>query len=341
MLSNPFIKRIISFIQKHELLPSGSLIIVGFSGGPDSVFLLHLLKNLQKQYNLRLIAAHLNHEWRIESEQEALFCKQVCTHFDIPIIIKKISELTEYTPKYNGSKEEYARRMRRYFFKQIKNEYNADLVALAHHANDQQETFFIRLLRGTTPTGLASIYPKNKWYIRPLLETKKSDILDYLHNNAISYCTDQSNADVTFLRNRIRHELLPVLTKCDKRFELNFQKTIKHLQTTDQFLARLTETLFNQIAHEKNGLIILSRTLLFKQDPFMRYRLILFWLIKANVSFTPTERFLAEIEHFLVQPLTHPLTQFQNKSQNKSHQIMPTWSIVKKSDTAFILNQSS
>jgi len=326
MLSQPFIVRINTFIQKHALLPPGSLIVVGLSGGPDSVFLLHLLKNLQKQYNLRFIAAHLNHEWRAEAEQEALFCQQICQDLHIPIIVKKISELN-LTPKYNGSKEEYARHMRRHFFKLIKNEQNADLIALAHHAQDQQETFFIRLIRGATPTGLASMYSKNKSYIRPLLETNKSDILDYLHNNAIPYCIDQSNTDLAFLRNRIRHELLPVLAKCDNRFEQNFQKTIKHLQATDQFLARLTGTLFNQITHPQDGLIMLSHPLLLQQDPFMRRRLILLWLIQANVPFTPTERFLTEIEHFLVQP------------KGGSHQIMPTWSIVKKSRNAFIVHR--
>lgn len=325
MLSQPFIARINTFIQKHDLLPPGSLIIVGLSGGPDSVFLLHFLKSIQEQHNLTLIAAHLNHEWRAESEQEALFCKQVCDNLGIPIIIKKISEL-DYTPKYNGSKEEYARHMRRYFFKQIKDTHNAHLIATAHHASDQQETFFIRLIRGATSTGLASMYPKNNYSIKPLLATNKDDILDYLHTHALSYCTDQSNTDLTFLRNRIRHTLLPVLNQCDNRFEQNFQKTIKHLQATDQFLTRLTETLFNQISYKKDNLIILSRTLFLKQELFMRYRLILFWLIKANVPFTPTEHFLAEIEHFLATP------------QGGSHQIMPTWSIFKKSNTIFIVH---
>ncbi len=149
--------------------------------------------------------------------------------------------------KHNGSQEEYGRRLRRHFFEQILREYNADSVALAHHAQDQEETFFIRLIRGSSLTGLTSIKPKNGPYIRPLLETPKAEILAWLHTNNIPYALDKTNESPDYLRNRIRLNVLPALRICDERFEANFLTTLNRLKTTEDFLERLTQKAFEKI----------------------------------------------------------------------------------------------
>src|SRR5437762_3355868 len=130
------INKIKKFIIKNNLINQDDKIVIGLSGGPDSVFLLHLFLHLQKEYNLTLITAHLNHEWRAEAHQEEQFCHSITQKYDIPFVSKKLSELTK-TFKYEGSKEEYARKMRRFFLEQIAQEYNAQHIALGHHAQDQ------------------------------------------------------------------------------------------------------------------------------------------------------------------------------------------------------------
>ncbi|MCX5925136.1 MAG: tRNA lysidine(34) synthetase TilS [Candidatus Dependentiae bacterium] len=323
MSNTAFIAGIKASIKKHALMPMHSRIIVGLSGGPDSVFLLHMLASMQQEDSIHIIAAHLDHEWRPESGQEALFCAQLCADLNIPFITKKIAELNA-TITHNGSKEEYARRMRRHFFEQIKKNESADCIALAHHAQDQQETFFIRLIRGATATGLSAIHPKNGSYIHPLLETNKASILTYLHDHGITYLTDPTNESLDFLRNRIRHLVLPALHTSDTRFAANFTRTISHLQETEQFLEQLTNTVFAELTHLSNEKLMLNINLFCNQKPFMRYRILMRWLIAQQVPFTPTHAFLQEIERFLAHP------------GEKKHQIHHSWHITKKQTRACI-----
>ncbi len=161
-----------AYNEKKGLIHDGARIIIGLSGGPDSVFLLHALAQLRTTRKLFLVAAHLDHEWRTESAQDMQFCKTLAESYAIPFVAKKISQLS-LSYKSNGSKEEYGRKARRFFFESLAQEYNADAIALAHHADDQQETFFIRLMRGATVSGLYGMKPKDGLYIRPLLSIKK------------------------------------------------------------------------------------------------------------------------------------------------------------------------
>jgi tRNA(Ile)-lysidine synthetase-like protein len=241
------IENIKHFIATHALIERNDTIIVGLSGGPDSVFLLHILVELSKEIPITLIVAHLNHEWRQEAHQEQLDCQALAEKFNIPFVTAKISELT-LPFKRNGSKEEYARKARRYFFEKTAHEHNANSIALAHHLHDQEETFFIRLIRGSSLTGLTAIKPRNGLYVRPLLETHKSEILDWLHTHNITYAVDASNDSQDYLRNRIRSTVLPALRECDNRFEKNFLTTFQRLQETELFLEKLTATTFAAIS---------------------------------------------------------------------------------------------
>jgi tRNA(Ile)-lysidine synthase len=329
------IAHIHAYIENHGLLPPKSRVLLGLSGGPDSLFLLHVLADMRVTHDLVLIAAHLDHEWRQESAQDAIFCTEICAQLGVPYVTKKISELG-ITLKTNGSKEEHARRMRRHFFEQIKQEHALDCIVLAHHAQDQQETFFMRLMRGATISGLVAMRPRqvdrNATYVRPLLETDKAAILNYLHTHSIAYLTDPSNSSPAYLRNRIRHQVLPVLQQTDSRFEANFQRTLLSLQETERFLEQLTDTVFAQITEsmcaslgdgvrDKRKLNII---LFAEQQEFMRLRIIMRLLISAQVPFTPTTSFLREIDGFL----TH--------AGSKTHAIHDTWCIVKKQPWAYI-----
>lgn len=315
--------KIKSFIVKNHLIKSGQSIVVGLSGGPDSVFLLYFLASLRETYNISLIAAHLNHEWRPQANQEQQDCATLAQTLNIPFVAAKRSELS-LPFKHNGSQEEYGRKMRRHFFEHVLREYNADAIALAHHAQDQEETFFIRLIRGASLTGLTAIKPQHGLYIRPLLETHKTDILAWLHENNIAYATDHTNKSSDYLRNRIRMHVLPALRTCDDRFETNFITTLNRLKSTEQFLEQLTHKTFEEISCIKDNQRHINIPQLLALDEILRSRILVHWLITENVPFPTTHAFLDELMRFL-----------QNKNGG-THATHKKWSLVKKQSMAFV-----
>jgi len=316
-------KDILNFIDKHNLLPPRSRIILGLSGGPDSVFLLHLLADLKKQGKIDLIAAHLDHEWRSESAQDAAFCKKIADDLGIPFVMAKASDL-EKTFKHEGSQEELGRNMRRYFLENVKKEHNADRIALAHHLQDQEETFFIRLLRGATLQGLCAMWPQNGPYIRPLLQTNKTEIVDYLKKHNIDYLTDPTNIQETYLRNRIRSNVLPALRETDDRFDTNFLKTINHLQNAELFLEKITHNAFCSVTEQEDSKSVILIDQLLNLDPFIQKRVLIEWLCIEKAPFKPSEGLLDEILKFAQSP------------ESKTHEIHHAWVLVKKKNKLYI-----
>lgn len=324
---NELENKIIKFIKKHELISEGSKIVLGLSGGPDSVFLLHFLTKLKEEGLINeIIAAHLDHGWREESAKEAQFCLELAKKYNIACEARKLSEL-KLNLKFEGSKEDLGRKARRALFELVKKEYNFDLIALAHHAQDQEETFFIRLIRGTSLSGLTSIKPKSSDYIRPILEINKQEILEFLNSHNIPYVTDPSNMSHEFLRNRIRELVVPELKKCDARFEQNFKITINRLQETEEFLEQLTKEKFTEISTEISGIFYINLNQLFKLHNIMLYRVLIYWLIKQKVKFPSGQSFLDEIIKFLSQP---------DSQGPKEHTLYQNWSIIKKKNLAHL-----
>lgn len=318
------IENIYNFIDKHNLIQDNATIVVGFSGGPDSLFLLHILAPLRQTKNIKLIAAHLDHEWRPTSYNESVFCHDIAKHLGIPFSVARRSQL-EFDKKSSGSQEELGRRARRFFLEMVRKEYNADKIALAHHLDDQEETFFIRLIRGTTISGLASMKPRDGYYIRPLLEVLKRDIIAYLENNNIAYITDPTNMSDAYLRTRIRNYVIPALRQCDNRFDANFQRTLLHIQETEAFLNTITAKTFQEVTEQEKSGWSLNLTAFFDLEPFLQNRILMHWLIIHKVSFVPTQNFLDEIMRFLKQPI------------NKKHTIHHAWSITKIENKAHII----
>ncbi|MCX5922651.1 MAG: tRNA lysidine(34) synthetase TilS [Candidatus Dependentiae bacterium] len=324
-MNEPLLQRINSYITTNCLLTPNSKIVVGLSGGPDSVFLLHYLADLQKSGAITsLVAAHLDHEWRAESHKDAEFCHELARSLGINLISRKLSELN-LSLKFNGSHEEIGRKARRTFFQKLLQETGSNHIALAHHLQDQQETFFIRLLRGATLTGLTAMQAKDDVYIRPLLQTSKPDILAYLDAHNILYLTDPTNTSDAFLRNRIRMSVLPTLQNCDNRFDKNFMATLQRLQDTESFLDELTTTTFQDLAEQNNGSWHINVTKLLTLHPIMRYRALLHWLCHEKVPFGPTQNFFDELLRFL------------DGNDSKTHRAHHAWSLIKKKQTAWIV----
>lgn len=308
--------KIHSCITQNKLISPGQTVIIGLSGGPDSVCLTHLLAQLRESLGITLIAAHLDHEWRTASADDALWCKQLAKSLNIPFVGKKISELDHDIP-YNGSKEAYARSIRRYFFKMVAEQFHADAIAMAHHAQDQEETFFIRLARGATLSGLTGMKARDGIFIRPLLQTDKSDILAYLREHNLSYRLDETNESHDFLRNRIRMSLMPQLDATDARLRQNLARTMEHLADAEQYLQAHTLDIFSRVTTDLDGSLALTTQTFFDLAPYAQKRILIHFLIQNKVPFTPSEALLDEIMRFM-----------KNK-RSSSHALHESWALQK------------
>ncbi len=193
------------------MLESGDRVIIGVSGGPDSVALLYLLLSLRDKYDLSLKIAHLNHKLRgEESEQDAAYVEKLAQSLDLPYRIEA-REVSSLAKKERLSLEEAARKVRYSFLYEITDDFRADKIALGHNLDDQIETFLLWMIRGAGLDGLRGIPPSRDKIIRPLLETPRSDIEAYLKERGIYWRVDRSNEEFDYLRNRIRGELIPLL----------------------------------------------------------------------------------------------------------------------------------
>ena len=301
-------------------IPSGSVVIVGLSGGPDSIFLLRLLAATQHEKQLIIIAVHLDHQWRTESAHDAQFCQRLCKDLNITLIEGQASNITLNRPT-SGSQEDLGRQLRRHFFEKVAQEHNAQYIALGHHADDQTETFLIRIIRGATLAGLTGIKKQNGLYWRPLLKLSKLEILEWLDQNNIEYLTDPTNASSDFLRNRIRSTVIPALKDSDSRFDANFARTLEHLQETEQFLVEMTQNYFNAVVDHNLSLDIHK---LKNLPPFLQKRIIVDWLYKNKVQVSVSDKLIKEVIRFF------------NHERGGLHQVHTTCGMEKKQNKANI-----
>ena len=320
------LKKIKEYIKNHidtklekPILTGKPHVLVGLSGGPDSVFLFHVLKSFEEEGLIKLSAAHLNHGWRPEAVEEALFCKKLCERHDVAIFVEHIKD-SEFKIKFNGSKEEVGRFYRRRFFERVREQNDVDYVALAHHLQDQQETFFIRMIRGCSLAGLTAIKPVQGFYIRPLLKVAKSEILRYLEDNGIEYVTDASNESDDYLRNRIRKYVMPALSQADERFDQKFQTTLDTLEQEERLLKGVADQAYERVFEGSRG----CKEAFGALDSVLQKRVLVKWLCEQDVKFCPSTRFLDEIVRFVVS------------DRGGAHNIHLDWQIRKKSGKFWI-----
>ena len=238
---HPTEKLVLSTIREHKMISSGEGVIVAVSGGPDSVCLLEILFQLREILNVCLIVAHLDHGLRPgEDERETEFVEKLARRLGLAFSHERAVQLAN---AHGASLEERAREIRYRFFQRILKEHHAQRVALGHNKNDQAETVFMNILRGTGSAGLSGIPPvRENLYIRPLIRTTSAGVLAYLREKDLSYMIDSSNLQKKYLRNRIRLELMPSL--------LTYQpKLIEHLDDL-AFLCREENRFMEQEAEK-------------------------------------------------------------------------------------------
>lgn len=204
------LNKVKKFIDKHQLIKRGDSLILAISGGPDSMALLHIMKELRGHLGLSIAAAHLNHSLREDAGAEEEMVRKQCLNWNIPFHARTV-DVRNVAREEKKSLEEAGRDCRYAFFKELRAKLAANKIATAHHQDDMAETVLLHLLRGSGSKGLRGIMPGSGHLIRPLLAVNKTEIISYLKVHTIEYATDQSNDDLSFLRNRIRHSLIPAL----------------------------------------------------------------------------------------------------------------------------------
>lgn len=252
---HPLEKEILKLIRKAELFQDGETVVVGVSGGPDSMALLHVLACLGSELNLKLIAVYLDHGLRPEETVgEADLVRTQADDLGISFVAGRVS-VREFAQDEGLSTEHAARVLRYRFFIDAAKERSARKIAVAHTADDQAEEVLLRLIRGTGRKGLCGMkMVRDKMIVRPFLNIPKARLLEYLSQKKIDFLKDSSNQDQTFMRNRVRLDLIPYLAE---HFNPNVSRTLRQtaaiLQDEETLLEEITKNFCSEIIEEKKG----------------------------------------------------------------------------------------
>ena len=277
-------------IRDRNLAAPGDCLIVAVSGGADSVALLDLLATLPC-YSFRLIVAHLNHLLRgLESDGDERFVAELAARYQLPCEIRRV-DVRSLASQQHQSLEEAGREARYAFFHELRQRHQATAIAVAHHADDQAETLLMRLLRGAGTSGLSAMaHRSDQAIIRPLLGLRRDQLRAHLTLHNIPFREDASNQDRSFLRNRIRHELLPLLTSYNPAISERLAATADLLADDERLLEQLTQQTWQQLAQQGDGWASLSLDLLTEQPSAMRMRLYRTALAAASGNLRRIER---------------------------------------------------
>ena len=276
-ISSRFLQRTHRFILQHDMICSGEAIVVGFSGGVDSLALLVALYELRHPLDCHLHIAHLDHQLRGDSTSDAELVKQYANLLKLPFTIKKI-DIPALMKQRKQSIEALARKERYEFFESVSKKIGATKVALGHQRNDQAETVLMNLLRGAALTGLRGILPiRDGKFIRPLLDFSRTEIEEFVAEQGLQPCEDSTNWDQNFLRNRIRLDLLPLLKRDYNR---NIQNTLAQnaelLRAESDYLEDIARKALDACLAEPatHDVVILNRLMFLRHHPALRRRIL-------------------------------------------------------------------
>ena len=242
MMESEMIQKVLDHIEEYHMLEKGDHVLVGVSGGADSVCLLLVLRELREKYRLKVSAVHVEHGIRGEdSLRDAAFVQELCGRLDVDCVVRHC-DVPAFSREKGMSLEEGARVLRYGCFAEVQRQLSADKVAVAHNQNDCGETLLFQLIRGSGLRGMCGIDPVRGNIIRPLLCVSREEIEAFLRGRGQAFCTDATNLETVYSRNKIRHQVMPVLR------EMN-DGAVEHLYRSTRYAAEAAE-LVDALARE-------------------------------------------------------------------------------------------
>jgi tRNA(Ile)-lysidine synthase len=263
-------------IRRHALCPPGSRVLVGLSGGSDSVALTLLLRELAEHGDFSVVAlAHINHQLRSDAKRDERFCREFAARLGLTIHVESV-DVRSYAASQRLSIEDAARRLRYESLRRCAVEIRADRVAVGHTRDDQAETFLLKLIRGAGMTGLGGVYPQRGDVIRPLLEVSRQELRQYLTGSGQAWVEDDTNADLQNPRNRIRHRVLPELNQvagADTSYAI--ARAAGLAREDSQWLDQLADARFAAVAREAPYGLDIDASALDEESPPVQRRILL------------------------------------------------------------------
>lgn len=250
---------VLKTIKTYNLINKGDKVVVGVSGGPDSICLLHVLYTLKQELGIEIFVAHINHMIREAADSETQYVQNFCKKLDIKCFVKK-ENVTYLAKQQKKGTEEIGRQIRYEFFNEILTETDSNKIATAHNSNDRAETVILNILRGSGISGLKGIeVMREQKYIRPLIDINRTDIEKYCKENGLNPRYDESNDENIYSRNKVRNIIIPYIKK---EFNPNIIKTINRLSAVateeNEYIQKIVKKEYCQMATKENENIILD-----------------------------------------------------------------------------------
>lgn len=270
------LKKFLSTIEKYEMIQKGDGVVVGVSGGPDSVCLLHLLWRIRDTYQLKIYGVHLNHQLREkDAEEDARYVHQLCEQLDIPVFIFS-EDIACYSEEKGISFEEAGRERRYARFYQVMEEQGAHKIAVAQNMDDQAETVLMRFMRGAGIEGLTAIpYVREQQVIRPLLDICRQEIEEYCQMSGLTPRLDHTNFETIYTRNRIRLELIPYIQKhFNPKIKDTLWRTANLLREDSEFIDLEVQRTYEEIVQLDRGAAVIHLDKIIKLHPSIGKRVV-------------------------------------------------------------------
>lgn len=270
-------EEVLKTIKTYNLIEENDKIVIGVSGGPDSICLLHVLYSLKEKIGFDIVVAHVNHMLREVADMETEYVQKFCKNLKIECFVKK-ADISDLAKTQKKGTEEVGREVRYSFFDEVAKKTGANKIATAHNSNDRAETVILNILRGSGLSGLKGIEAiRDKKYIRPLINIERQEIEKYCIENNLDPKYDESNKENIYTRNKVRNTVIPYIKK---EFNPNIIKTINRLSSLateeNEYLQNITKQAFESLLIEKEKNIILDLHKFNSLDLVIKRRLILY-----------------------------------------------------------------
>ena len=295
------LEKVEKYCITNKLIEKGDRIVVGVSGGPDSLCLLSLLNSLKDKYELRLIVVHINHSLRKEADFEENYVKEIATKLNLNFFSKKV-DINMLSKERKCSTEEVARNVRYEFFREVLEKTNSNKIAVAHNKNDNAETVLMNIIRGSGNTGVSGIDNKNNDIIRPLICIGRDEIEKYCEEKSLTTMIDKTNFETVYTRNKVRNLVIPMLKEINPDIIESLNRFSEIVRDEEEFIEEYVKEIYNKIVIHNEDELYIEKNEFLELKVGLKRRILRMAIYEFNkrlkdVSFKTVNNAIDEIEH--------------------------------------------